>query len=141
VLAVLQLTVPKGPVGTVTSAPLERSVPFVVPSIHSTLRLPALSTTTFSNVHELNERDEIGPLTLVPVKGLAVLPSAVEAVHVLANTPLVSCRSAVVPDFSDALIAIDSFFATPATSSRVAEAVDAPANRHGRRHRDQRQLL
>jgi hypothetical protein len=76
--------------GIVTSAPIERTVPFVVVPILSTLRLPALSTTNGPVVQLVNVRALVGPLTVVPVNVL-VLPMTADSLHVLKKPPLVVC--------------------------------------------------
>jgi len=81
---------------TVTSAPLELTVPFV-PEVQVTERLP-LAMTVVVWVQLPNVRVLIGPLG-APVT-VVVEPATVEVVHVSVVVPNSSLRSAEVPDFS-----------------------------------------
>src|SRR3954470_21397780 len=128
VLLVLQLTVPNQPVGTVTSVPVERTVPLGPAPIVSTLMLPVLWTTTGSKVQLVNDQVEIGPLTVGPVK-TDVAPSTFEELHVPAATPVVSDMSIVVSVVSDASSVTEPVCVTPFVASVVAEAVLANAIR------------
>jgi hypothetical protein len=123
VLLVVQVSGPKNE-GTVTLAPVQRIVPFVVAPILSRLKLPVVSKVGLPSVQLLNDQVENGPPMLVPLKGTTVLPLKVEAVHVLKVTPNVSVSSS--EPLTDASRAIEAFLAAPPTSPVVAEAV--PAN-------------
>gem|GEM_PF-6937667 len=73
----------------------------------------------------LNERVLSGALTVAPVNTL-VVPPMLETVHVLAmKFVAVVAHTEEVPDLRLAEIATAEFFATPPTSSVVAEAAGA----------------
>jgi hypothetical protein len=123
--AVTQVREPNGE-GDVNLAPIERTVPNVVPAVFSMLRDPAVSTTTGSSEQLLNDHDAIGPLTAVPVN-IDVVPLMVEAVHVFAKPPNVPARRIDVPDFTDSSIVIAPDCVSPRTWTVVADAVSATA--------------
>jgi hypothetical protein len=129
VLLVVQVRVPNGE-GSVSSVPLENTVPFLVPLMAWMLSVPALCTTNGSLVQLLNERDLTAPpMALVPavVKGVSVSRCYVDAVHVFAETLNVSVGSSDEPVLRVRWSVTALFCATPPTVSVVAEALGAAA--------------
>jgi hypothetical protein len=126
VVQVVLTTLPKTVTGTVTEAPLERTVPFVVVPILSMLRLPLLLTTTFSCVQLLELRVLTLPLTVVPLQ-TAVVHAHVPLLHVFRKAPAVVSHS-VEPERDQSKVTAPAFV-TPFVSIVVAEAVLANAIR------------
>lgn len=113
---VTQVRVPTGD-GTVSSVSAERTVPFVVDPIRSTVSSPALWTTTaVSSSQLLNYNDARGARTLSPLVTL-VCPDMCAAVHVLMKSPPAVLRTVELPLARLAVIETFPLCVTPSTDS------------------------